>query len=341
VGNVQFKDRLLTLLKKASINVVDFSENVGIDKEVIMDYIGGEEPSLQDVLKIADYFDISLDYLCGRCSEELTSSIENNYGSYFMKLRRTTYEYHKVGRKENISVSRLKCEAPYPYNLLNALYDKSVEGVLIKDNEDMLNHLINKALDSKAKLVLLAYYKDGKNMPEIGAELGVSRERIHQILRRSLAKLKHPYFFKLITEGLTSYESLKKTTIELRQKEEMLKERELDLYKREAEVNKLWFKMQSLIDNNVTPVNDVTLSLFDIEKPETLDNLNDSLVMLDLSPRAFNALSRNGYKTIKEIIDKFSTPQGSIEIQNLKGVGNSIYLEIADKLNAYMHTAYD
>lgn len=64
--NVVFSE----ILQERNISAYKLSMNTGISQGLISEYKSGKkEPNLQNLIKIADYFDVSLDYLVGRSGE--------------------------------------------------------------------------------------------------------------------------------------------------------------------------------------------------------------------------------------------------------------------------------
>lgn len=64
---MDFKDNLKTLRKKKGISQVDLAEQLGFSKSLIGLYeTGDRKPSFEALEAIADYFNISIDYLMGK-----------------------------------------------------------------------------------------------------------------------------------------------------------------------------------------------------------------------------------------------------------------------------------
>lgn len=62
-----FSMRLKELRKSRKLNQVDLGKIAGITSKQIQRYESGEsEPTLSVLVRLSDYFDVSLDYLCGR-----------------------------------------------------------------------------------------------------------------------------------------------------------------------------------------------------------------------------------------------------------------------------------
>lgn len=63
----EFSDRLRRLRERCGMNRKALSECCGLSKNTVARYERGERtPDIKDATKIADFFEVSLDYLCGR-----------------------------------------------------------------------------------------------------------------------------------------------------------------------------------------------------------------------------------------------------------------------------------
>lgn len=64
---MKFKDRLLSLRKELGLTQGEFAEKIGYSRTAISAWeIGRNEPSNEDMIKIANFFNVSLDYLLGK-----------------------------------------------------------------------------------------------------------------------------------------------------------------------------------------------------------------------------------------------------------------------------------
>ena len=71
-----FRDILEELMDENNLSITDLSNNLQMDYKQLSNYVKGVyAPSLKSALKLADYFQCSLDYLCGLVE---TKSV-NNY----------------------------------------------------------------------------------------------------------------------------------------------------------------------------------------------------------------------------------------------------------------------
>ncbi len=61
----KFAERLQEMLNVAEMNAFTLSKNIGCAHSSISRYLNGENPSLEILVKIADYFQCSTDFLLG------------------------------------------------------------------------------------------------------------------------------------------------------------------------------------------------------------------------------------------------------------------------------------
>lgn len=62
-----FSERLISLQKEKNVTKVELQQAIGISRTAYYRYEQGErEPTVSVLLALADYFDVSVDYLLGR-----------------------------------------------------------------------------------------------------------------------------------------------------------------------------------------------------------------------------------------------------------------------------------
>lgn len=70
-GEIMFTERFNELLKSRGINAVTLAKEIGVPKSIVYEWrSGARDPSLENMLRVADYFGVSLEYLTGREDEE-------------------------------------------------------------------------------------------------------------------------------------------------------------------------------------------------------------------------------------------------------------------------------
>lgn len=67
---MEFRQRLQQLREKKRISRKVLSELCGLSSDAVRRYERGEaEPTLNSLVAMAEYFDVSVDYLVGRCDK--------------------------------------------------------------------------------------------------------------------------------------------------------------------------------------------------------------------------------------------------------------------------------
>jgi len=68
---VKIKERLAHLKHQHDLSSKEIAEKIGITKRSFNEYLTGDiKPSIQNLIKLANLFDCSLDYLVGRDSRQ-------------------------------------------------------------------------------------------------------------------------------------------------------------------------------------------------------------------------------------------------------------------------------
>ena len=94
---MDFHKRLHFLRKEKGITQKDLADVLGYGYTAISNYESGKnEPSIRDIVKIADYFDVTIDYLVGRTDYRV--SVENYKIEEFYKniYRKITLLFHDI-----------------------------------------------------------------------------------------------------------------------------------------------------------------------------------------------------------------------------------------------------
>lgn len=64
---MDFTQKLSELMSKNNITAYKINKDVGISKTLVSDYQKGfKKPTIDNLVKVADYFNVSVDYLLGR-----------------------------------------------------------------------------------------------------------------------------------------------------------------------------------------------------------------------------------------------------------------------------------
>ena len=112
---MEFKERLVHLRKEVfKLTQEEFAKKIGYTRSAISAWeIGRNEPSNDDIVKLADFFGVSTDYLLGKTNESI---INNNY----------SFAYHK--ETEGLSDEEIKDALNFYKEMKNKIDKKEKKG---------------------------------------------------------------------------------------------------------------------------------------------------------------------------------------------------------------------
>lgn len=207
------RNRLAFLMERIGISEKELSEKTGVSAPSIANYMNGRgNPTVANIIKFADFFNIPADFLIGRCSEDEENLVKENFYRRYAEGRKELFEKHCFeqgikSRPGTVIVDVSKVEHPWPYNLM---YDVCGEIMFFsKDHEAGLNEALSR-LSSKERDIIIFRYKDGISLREIGDRYGVTRERIRQIEEKAVKKLSVCGTMDLILYGAKEAENRKR-----------------------------------------------------------------------------------------------------------------------------------
>lgn len=144
-------------------------------------------PGVQSLIKIADYYGVSLDYVCGRTEElssipDITSKWHENY------LARIDLSGQNK-RKDPIDITKLRLH--YPYNLLKDIFKSQSICHTTIVSEMFYKQLENKIeqLPERTRFFLRERYLMDKTFQTISDEYGLTKARVQQIIDDALTTL--------------------------------------------------------------------------------------------------------------------------------------------------------
>lgn len=193
----------------------------------------------------------------------------------------------------------------FPLNLINELEIElqNDDGYLFNHFEENLTALkerkVSNSLSDREIEFIYAYYKDLKTLENIGDTIGISRERVRQIICKAIYKLRR--YKPIFIYGYENY-LLKETNQEL--KTRLLKE-QIELKK---QLHKKEFN-ESVLNQN---------------------NANITIEELDFSVRSYNALKSNHFNTLGDFVGV-----SLYDLEKIRNIGKKCVCEIKDKLERY------
>jgi len=196
---------LRKLLDGSGLSVYKFCEVMNMSEQTVNAIMRGRySPKMATVVRIADFFAVPLDFLCGRCTEEQARQILDNYAEHFQELRRAAYEdYLKTSGCKPFEIPAER--QPYPYNLLHDL-DMQGRAEFPGFDESRLDKALE-TLSEREQQVIALRYKNGLTFDKMSHALGVSRTRAKQLVQKIIVKLRHPMYYNEILGLNLDYEA--------------------------------------------------------------------------------------------------------------------------------------
>lgn len=251
-------------------------------------------PGVQSLIKIADYYGVSLDYICGRTEElssipDITAKWHENY-----LARIDLSDQNK--RKDSIDITKLRLH--YPYNLLRDTFKSQSVCHTTIVSEMFYKQLENKIeqLPERTRFFLRERYLMDKTFQTISHEHNLTKARVQQIIDDALTTLNKdlaPRLFdpeEKIEELLTQVDAHQKTLQEVQEK----------IFYSDLSNDYKEYQLYS------QPLKD-----------------------LPLSTRTINALSRANCTTVIDMLAIFATP----EFTRIRNMGTLCHTEICDWIN--------
>lgn len=324
---MDFQTVLAELILKSGCSRPEIAKGTGLSESSIDSYMRSSvhSPSFSAVIKLADFFAVPLDVLAGRCTEAEYESVMKDYGRHFMALRRASFEkYLAVGCKCGAVARPASAPIlPWPYNLLSKFDygDESGGGanfVVAPEHEAAIVEAIN-SLEPRLSRVLLEYYRDGKTAQMIADEIGVTRERIRQNLRRGLEQLRSPSRRTRVLYGPEAAE--KESHIRKMKAKLLATEEEIDKKLAEAEEWLAQARLEAEFAQHFT-----------VRTPEgELRRICASPISaMNLSTRPHRALLRHGCETVGDVLELARKR----ELYRIHNLGTKSCAEIVEELHA-------
>lgn len=276
-------EAMVWLLEQSGAQLRDIERTTGIKECTLTAYKTGRTcPNMGAAVKIADFFQVPLDFLVGRCSENETGEIFEHYADYFVKLRNASYNAYLFNKYAADCRPNQKYISGWPFNLVESIYLLYGPNESIEFNIDGLEKAVSTLSDREIELIRLRY-KEEKTLKEIAESMDRSPEVVRQALEKALRKLRHPARSRLIRYGELGIERLKK----LEERERIVEEKEKDLDAREKRLVEQ--ELEAGIDNTEP-----------VERNRMLETVED----MGLSTRPYNCLIRAGCKTVDDVCRK-------------------------------------
>lgn len=172
----------------------------------------------------------------------------------------------------------------------------------------------NSNLTDREIYCLKAYYKEVRNLESVGKSLNITRERVNQIIRKAIMKLKHSSK-ELLIQGKDKFE-----LISLNEKEEIIKE-----FKEKISYDLIieWISNHEITEELLDICHSIINTYHNRPKEQEEITIED----LDLSVRSYNCLKRWNIHTLKDL-----TSRTRDDMMKVRNFGRKSLKEVESKL---------
>jgi len=206
----------------------------------------------------------------------------------------------------------------YPENIYRAIFGAKEHPNMPMDAEETLERVLGTLTPREADILTLIY-KDKMTYVEIGEKYNWKKQRVPQVISKSIRRLRHPSRSEILSIGQEAY--LKRIVA--------ANEEEKTRYHRRIR------ELEALIRKQVRDIETSRGKMTDlgrrIQTPQ-VHSLNASIECLNLSVRASNCLYRAGIRTIKNIDDYG-------DLKKIRNMGEVSVREVEEKMTAFLTTA--
>lgn len=212
-----------------------------------------------------------------------------------------------------------KINKEFPMNLIEILDPDKLYEIRNKDNLDKLRINIAKALatlSDREGYIITARFCNRKTLDELAKELKVTKERIRQLVAKTIQKLRHPYRMKIIFVGTDLDNELLELQKEYQEKINLTKIKIDELSKKTSQIEQFRERYEN-------------------------DIVNTTIDQLDLSPRTYNAVSRylwhksNYAGDFRKIALRDIIALTVDEVISIRNLGSGSFNELLSKLHDY------
>lgn len=269
------------LLEKSGMQIKDLEKATGIKESTLSAYKDGRcSPNMGAAVKIADFFQVPLDFLVGRCSENETGEIFEHFEDYFLNLRYAAYDAYLLNKYDGDNALRSKTVFTWPFNLIESIYQLD-NNECIEFDYNGLEEAISTLTEREIELIRLRY-REEMTLREVAESIQISTECVRQAINKACRKLRHPARLRLIRYGNLGIEMM--TKLDERERAVAAKERELAAREKRIEEQERAFGIER-------------------ERQEALkiDRMGEKLEEMELSIRPYNCLKRKGCNTVGDV----------------------------------------
>lgn len=248
-----------------------------------------------------------LDFMARRMEAELNGTRLTN------SARITTDDLEAVQEAAKMLRSQ-SAELVYPVNLLHAAGIPCEDADVDDEMRKHLREVLNALPDDEAK-VLLFRFKERKTLQEAGDDMGLSRERVRQLIKKAVRRLSRPEQRKAIVCGRTFLSELDREKKAASEALASYVKAKADYTRKIAWIREKTKQLDAAVEA-LSDGDDVYESILDTK-----------IVDLGLSARATNCLTRSDIPTLRELVKK-----SDADLLRVRNLGRHSYEEITAKL---------
>lgn len=314
-----FCERLKGLIERTKSTNAELERAMDISQPTFQNVMQGRTtPSVDFIMKMADFFGVSVDYLLGRCDTE------GRQGDYdFEEIRLESYERYLRHRKTEFGLRAALADgyqAPWPYNLAEEIFGEVFPCVMTRDQMEGLREA-SKHLTEREQEYIWLYYKCGYTLEGIGKKYDTTKQWVRINIARGVRKMQQPGLRDMVRYGYSGAMT--------RGENKRLERENEELEKRNA-------YLKARIEANRSAADEMSRELEEQVGAAVVDvpALDISIDELDLSVRAYNCLHRAECDTVEDIVKYCKDPDknGLLGIRNM---GRRSAEEVAKRLQSF------
>jgi len=314
-----FCERLKGLIERTGSTNAELERAMDISQPTFQNVMQGRTtPSVDFVMKMADFFGVSVDYLLGRCDTE------GRQGDYdFEEIRLESYERYLRHRRTEFGLRAALADgyqSPWPYNLAEEILGEEFPCVMTRDQMEGLREASAHLTEREQEYVWL-YYKLGYTLEEIGKKYDTTKQWVRINIARGVRKMQQPGLRDMVRYGYSGA---------------MTRGENKRLERENAELEKRNAYLKARIEANRKASEEMSRELEGQVMAPVVDMpaLDISIDELDLSVRAYNCLHRAGCNTVEDIVKYCKDPDknGLLGIRNM---GKRSAEEVAMRLRSF------
>lgn len=314
-----FCERLKGLIERTGSTNAELERAMDISQPTFQNVVNGKTtPSIDFVMKCADFFGVSVDYLLGRCETE------GRQGDYdFEEIRLESYERYLRHRRTESGLRAAFADgyqAPWPYNLAEEILGEEFPCVMTRDQVDGLREA-SKHLTEREQEYVWLYYRCGYTLDEIGKKYDVTKQWVRINIARGVRKMRQPGLCNMVRYGYSGA---------------MTRGENKRLERENAELEKRNAYLKARIEANRIAADGMSQELEEQVGAAVVDMpaLDISIDELDLSVRAYNCLHRAGCHTVEDIVKYCKDPDKN-GLCGIRNMGRRSAEEVAARLRSF------